>query len=51
MYSGSISENRITIGLQPKIRQWLHEEAVADGSSIQEYLRHILRVMYERRIS
>lgn len=47
MFTGSISENRMTIGLPPDIRQFIYDRANAGGQRPQEYLRHILRNWYE----
>ena len=49
MFTGSITENRITIGLQPYIREALYEDAKAEGITIQEYLRGILRAWFQQR--
>ena len=42
MYSGSISVNRITVGLPPDVRAELFEEARSHGIKVPELIRHIL---------
>ncbi len=42
MYSGSISVNRITIGLPPPVRQDLHDTARVMGMTVPAVIRHIL---------
>lgn len=47
MFTGSVTENRITVGLPPYIRQALYDDAYASGQRMPEYLRHILTEWYD----
>lgn len=47
MFTGSVSENRMTIGFPPDIRLALYEAARQTGQRPQEYLRHVLRNCYD----
>ena len=49
MFSGSISINRVTVGLSPIIRQELFDEARRQGVKIPELIRYILLRWHEAR--
>jgi GTP cyclohydrolase I len=42
MFTGSVTTNRITLGLPPGTRQVLYDEARDQGMKPSEYMRHIL---------
>ena len=48
-FSGSISCNRVTIGLPPLVRQDLVEEARQSGLRVPELVRHLLLRWYAAR--
>jgi hypothetical protein len=41
-FTGSISVNRITVGLPPTVRQELADEARRHGLKVPELIRHLL---------
>lgn len=49
MLSGSISENRIQVPIQPNILDWLKVEARVFGISVPALVRHKLQTMFENR--
>lgn len=51
MFTGSITENRISVGIPPPVRQDLYDEARRLGMQVPEYVRHILLRWREDRIS
>jgi hypothetical protein len=42
LFTGSISENRVTVGLPPPVREELADEARRNGLKVPEIIRHIL---------
>ena len=49
MMSGSISENRITVPMQPNVLDWLKVEARTYGLTVPALVRHKLQTMFENR--
>jgi hypothetical protein len=47
MFSGSITENRVSIGLPPPLRQWLTDSARTNGVGVPELVRHLLLKIQE----
>jgi hypothetical protein len=51
VFTGSITENRINIGIPPLLRQELYDEARLLGMQVPEYIRHILLCWREDRMT
>jgi hypothetical protein len=49
MMSGSISEYRITVPMQPNVLDWLKVEARVFGLTVPALIRHKLQTMFENR--
>ena len=49
MFTGSITVNRVTVALQPTVRQDLYDEARRHGMKVPEMIRYILLRWYEER--
>ena len=49
MMSGSLSEYRITVPMQPNVLDWLKVEARVFGLTVPALIRHKLQTMFENR--
>lgn len=46
-YTGSITENRVQVGLPPPVRQWLADEARGLGMTMPAIMRHKIMKLWE----
>jgi hypothetical protein len=51
MFTGSLSDNRLNLGIPPLVRQELSDEARSLGMQVPEVVRHILLKWRENRIA
>ena len=49
MFTGSVTENRVSVGLPPPVRQWLYDDARSLGVKMPELIRHLLLKLYMDR--
>lgn len=50
MFSGSITENKISCPMPPPVREWLTDEARALGITVPAMIRHKLIYLWENRV-
>ena len=50
MFTGSLTENKMQIGIPPLLRQDLYDAARELGMQPQEFIRHILLCWREQRM-
>lgn len=47
MFEGTISDNRVLVGIPADIRQAIYDQSKAEGVRFQEVMRRILREWYD----